>query len=285
MTLLAGASAAVITPPVGYPIHRVGTKAKDIDDDLMTRCLVLVNNHSRVAIIALDLNRVDDALSRAITTRTSSATGIPTNDIFVTCTGNATSPILSDSDSTSGIVKRYSDYLPDVVAGNAVRALSKLEPAAIASTTVRIPNVCSFQRHDGSVQDDDRLTTSHLMATQNSEERIMAALVSSPCPAVVRAPTDRWTADYPGALCWMLQQSGIETPIFIQGNSVGIVPFDWYDGNPNPSHQGRNADDANSLALIIATQVAQAIPTLVPRRNVEPRECVQPFLTSALSAR
>ena len=262
-------------------MHPSGTEAQDIDDDLMTRCIVLADDHSRVAIVSLDLNRVDDTLRSTVIERTSVATGIHTEEIFITCTGNATSPILTDSVSTSGIVKRYSDYLPDVVAGNAVRAMSKLEPAAIASTTVHIPNVCSFQRLDGVFNDDDRLATSHLIAIQNGEERIVAVVMSCPCPAVVRAPTDRWTADYPGALCWMLQQSGIETPIFVQGNSEGIVPFDWYDGNPNPSHQDRSADDANALALIIATQVAQAIPTLVPRRNVEPRECLQTFLTSA----
>ena len=285
MNLRAGASAAVITPPVGYPILPSGTKSTDIDDDLMTRCLVLSDNHSTVAIVALDIIRVDDTLHRIVAARTSAATGIPASDVFVVSTGNATSPMLSVSDSTYGPVERYSEYLPDIVAGNAVRALSTLEPAAIASTTVQIPNICSFERTDGGVQDDERLTRSHLMAIQNSEERIVAAVVSCPCPAVVRTPTDRWTADFPGALCWMLQQSGIETPIFVQGNSEGIVPFDWYYGNPNPSHPNHSAEDANALALIVATQVAQKIPTMVPRRNVEPREFVETFLSGLLSAR
>ena len=262
-----------------------GAKATDIDDDLMTRCLVLADEYSTVALVALDINRVDDTLHCIVTARTSAATGIPASDIVVVSSGNATSPVLSESDSTYGRVKRYTEYLPDIIAGNAVRALSTIEPVAIASTTVQTPNICSFERPDGAVLDDESLTTSRLMAIQNGEERIVAVVVSCPCPAVVRAPSKRWTADYPGALCWMLQQSGIETPIFVQGNSVGIVPFDWYDGNPNPSHPNHTAEDANALALIIATQVAQKIPTMVPRRNVEPREFVNTFLNGVLSAR
>ena len=285
MNLRAGASAAVITPPVGYPILPSGAESTDVDDDLMTRCLVLSDENSTVAVVSLDINQVDDTFRSIVAERTSAATGIPANDIIVACIGNATSPVLSVSDSTYGRVKRYSEYLPDIVAGNAARALSTLEPAAIASDTVHIPNICSFERTDCAVHEDERLTTSHLMAVQNGEEKIIAAVVSCPCPAIVRAPTDRWTADYPGALSWMLQQSGIETPIFVQGNAEGIVPFDWYEGNPNPSHPNHAAEDANALALIVATQVARKIPTMVPRRNVDPREFVETFLDGALSAR
>ena len=268
-----------------YPILPSGTEAEDIDDDLMTRCLILSAEDSVVALIALDVHHIGANVGRAITDRASNTTGLPTDSIYVVATGNATSPVLEEPSATRGIIKRYTDFLPDIVGGNAARAVARLEPAAVASITVQTPNICNFRDQKDIKENTNRLTTSHLMAVQNSNADIIAAVVSTPCPACVRAPTNRWTADYPGALCWMLQQFGIETPIFVQGNCDGIVPFDWYEGNPNPSHQDHSVEDANALALIIATQIAQAIPMMEPRRNVEPREFVASFLGDILSAR
>ena len=257
----------------------------DIDDDLMTRCLILADDNSQIAIVALDINLISNTLRQAITERTSAVTDIPVESIRVAPTGNATSPVLSNGNTESDPVARYTDFLPDIVAGNVLRANSKLEPTAAGYATVNVPNICCYENPKLAYQGSDRLDTTHLLAVQNSEGQILSLVVSSPCPAIVRAPSQHWTADYPGALCWMLEQSNIETPIFVQGDTDGIAPFDWYRGNPEPSHQDRSADDANALALIIATQLAQAIPRITPRRNVAPADLIAPFSQLALSAR
>ena len=74
-------------------------------------------------------------------------------------------------------------------------------------------------------------------------------------------------------------------PMFVRGDSRGIMPFDWYDGNSSPSHPDHSADDANALALIIATQIAQALSRIIPRRNIGATELIAPFIETRLNAR
>lgn len=285
MTLRAGTSAAAITPPVGYPIAGTNESSTGIDDDLMTRCLVLSNSGSTLTLITLDIDIVPEQLGHEIRERTSRATGIAEDSILVTATGNATAPVLDDGEHSDQIVRRYADYLPDLVAGNALMAASRTQEAAAGYTTLRIPNISCYRNPHSDKQDMAKLEATKLLAIQNGDESVIATVISNPCPAVVREPSRSWTADYPGALCWILEQSGIDAPIFVKGDSDGIMPFDWYDGNPNPSHPDHSADDANALALIIATQIAQALPRITPRRNISPTELLAPFAGTQLNAR
>lgn len=285
MTLRAGTSASAITPPVGYPIAGSGNPATEIDDDLMTRCLILSNGGTQMALITLDFDCLPEQVAREITDRTSHATGISRNFILVATTGNSTAPALDSAGVTEQVVQRYTAYLPDIVAGNALMATSTTQEVAAGYTTLRIPNISCYRQLQTENRDIEQLETTKLLAIQDRDENVIAAVVSNPCPAIIRNPSPSWTADYPGALCWILEQSGIDAPMFVKGDTEGIMPFDWYDGNPSPSHPDHSADDANALALIIATQVAQALPRITPRRNIAPAELLAPFARAQLSAK
>ena len=243
----------------------------------MTRCMLLSTDAKTQVLITLDINTIPKRLAQEITDRASYAIGIQGESIQVAATGNATAPALDPSAWSNPAVQRYTDFLPDIVAGNALMAASKIKDAAAGYTTLRIPNISCYRDPDPRATNLVRLETTKLLAIQDSNDIIIATVISNPCPAIVRKPSRRWTADYPGALCWMLQQSGIEAPIFVKGDSSGIMPFDWFVGNPNPSHPDHSADDANALALIIATQVAQALPSIIPKRNIRPSELLAPF--------
>ena len=285
MTLRAGTSAAAITPPVGYPIAADDEPAKGIDDDLMTRCLILADDQASLALIALDIDTVPERLGQEVKARTSQITGIPSDDIVVMSTGNSTTPALAAKAAAKPAVQRYTDFLPDIVAGNVLMAASEMRNAAAGYTTLRIPNISCYRDRSIESPDMEQLETTKLLAIQDSNEHILATVISNPCPAAVRSPSHRWTADYPGALCWMLQQSGVDMPMFVGGDSHGIMPFDWYDGNPNPSHPDHSADDANALALIVATQIAQALSRIIPRRNVGSTGLIAPFIETRLNAK
>lgn len=251
----------------------------------MTRCLVLDDGGSTLTLITLDIDTVPERLGHEIRERTSRATGIAADSILVAATGNATAPVLSGSEYSEPIVRRYTDYLPDLVAGNALMAASETQEVAAGYTTLRIPNISCYRDPHSVKQETAKLETTKLLAVQNGDEDVVSAVISNPCPAVVREPSLSWTADYPGALCWILEQSGIDAPMFVKGDSEGIMPFDWYDGNPNPSHPDHSADDANALALILATQIAQALPRITPRRNISPTELLTPFAGAQINAR
>ncbi len=243
----------------------------------MTRCMLLSTDAKTQVLITLDINTIPKRLAQEIIDRASYAIGIQAESIQVAATGNATSPALDPSAWSIPAVQRYTNFLPDIVAGNALMAASKMKDVAAGYTTLRIPNISCYRDPDPRAANLVRLETTKLLAIQDSNNDIIATVISNPCPAIVRKPSRRWTSDYPGALCWMLQQSGIEAPIFVKGDSSGIMPFDWFDGNPNPSHPDHSADDANALALIIATQVAQALPRIIPKRNIRPSELLAPF--------
>ena len=251
----------------------------------MTRCLILADDQAFLALIALDIDTVPERLGQEVEARTSQITGIPSDDIVVMSTGNSTTPALAAKAAANPAVQRYTDFLPDIVAGNILMAASEMRNAAAGYTTLRIPNISCYRDRNIESPDMEQLETTKLLAIQDSDERILATVISNPCPAVVRSPSHRWTADYPGALCWMLQQSGIDMPMFVRGDSHGIMPFDWYDGNPNPSHPDHSADDANALALIIATQIAQALSRIIPRRNIGATELIAPFIETRLNAK
>ena len=275
---MSGASAATITPPVGYPIQPDGRQATGIDDDLMTRCLVLQREDSVAVLITLDLLEVTSAVTEAIVERTANATGLPADVVFVAATGNATSPVIAIGQADIGLVTRYSDYLPDIVAGNVLSALSNIEPAAADTTSALIPNISCIEDPDASSTAFPTLDRAKVLYVQAADSRVIGCVVETDIQAIVRAGCKRWTADFPGALCWQLQQLGVEAPIYMKGDIDGIAPFDWYRGNTNPSHAEHTADDANQLGLILATQVSMAYhQSFSPRRNVDPCDLISQF--------
>ena len=149
------------------------------------------------------------------------------------------------------------------------QAAQSLEPAAVGTVTVSLPNLSCFS----TPLDDETLETEreslHLTAIQTADDRTACLLYNFACPATIIGNTTAWTADYPGIASTALEQSGADAAIFIQGASADIRPFDWSDGNSNITHPDRHWSDAQAFAILLATQIIRAASNVITRRNAQ----------------
>ena len=271
--LHAGTARAGITPPIGFTISGPefgDRRSLGIDDDLFARCIVLESYGDTVAIVSLDVYAISDWLANRLKTAIADATKIPETNIIVLATCNGTSPPLwIDSGDFSSQYRNYLNYLPDVVAGAALEAKIALEPAAIGTTSTNLPNLSTFAQPNQSEDLETERETLQLTVIQNAENQIACLLYNFACPAIIVGDTRSWNADYPGVASATLEDAGIGNAIFVQGASADVVPFDWWDGNENPSHPNRSFADAQALGILLATQVVRSAPNTVTRRNAE----------------
>ena len=127
----AGTGKVVITPPIGFVIdgpEHAECVSTGIADDLLVRVIVLESQGSRVALISLDFWGIAASIVDAIKLAVSVSTAIDENSIWLTNTGNGTSPPLWRNEPQ---YVHYIAYLPELVTGAAMAALDSMEPASM----------------------------------------------------------------------------------------------------------------------------------------------------------
>ena len=261
----AGVGKVVITPPVGFVIggpehpERVST---GIADDLLARVIVLESQGNRIALISLDVwglaKPVLDSIKLAITV----STHIPEDSIWLTVTGNGTTPPLWRDEP---LYANYTAYLPEQVNGAVQAALRSMEPASMGSGGILLPEVSTFIDGPGLPGNPALF----VVAINRADGTGIARLMNFACPATITGPSTMWTADYPGYACWALEQNGGGLSLFSQAPSHDIRPFDWWIQNTDPTHSARNPKDVHAFGLLLATQADNAAAETVQRRNVE----------------
>ncbi|GEM_PF-6507998 len=140
----AGVGRAVITPPVGFVIDGPEHGAREstgVLDDLLARVIVLESNGTRVILVSLDVWGLSTGISGSIKTAAGAASGGDANSVWLTTTGNASSPPLWRDDPQYA---RYAAYLPEQIAGAARMAVGSLEPASMGSKGTLLPDVSTF---------------------------------------------------------------------------------------------------------------------------------------------
>ena len=260
----AGAGRVVITPPVGLaidgPEHGL-RKSTGVTDDLLAKVAVLESATTRVAFVSLDVWGVSEWLADSIKDVTAAAAGIEKDYVWLTVTGNGTSPPLWRDEAEYA---NYSAFLPQQIAGATRVAIAALEPASMGSTGTLLPDVSTFVAGPGRPGN----AALFVLAIDRADGSGVARLVNYACPATITGPTTNWTADYPGYAAWALEQNGGGLALFTQAPSYDIRPFDWWDGNAAPTHAGRQPEDVQAMGLLLATQAANGAAETTQRRNV-----------------
>jgi len=261
----AGAGRAVITPPVGFaidgPEHGL-RKSTGILDDLLARVIVLESKGVRVVLVSLDVWGVSPRLSHSIKTAAGVAASVDEESVWLTTTGNASSPPLWRDDPQYA---KYSAFLPEQVAGAVTVAVGSLEPASMGSTGTLLPDVSTFTEGPGRPGN----AALFVLAIDRADGSGIARLLNFACPASILGASDQWTADYPGYASWALEQNGGGLTLFSQAPSHDIRPYDWWDDNDDPSHADRAPQDVHAMGLLLATQAANGAADTTQRRNVE----------------
>src|SRR5262249_7151130 len=121
----AGAAAVVITPPLGVPMagYYSERRATTVHDDLFARALVLENQGTMTALVALDLGSTSRPFVEAARREIETSTGIPAAHVMISATHTHTGPILARSsrrsDAQGGQDERalaYIEKLPGLIA-------------------------------------------------------------------------------------------------------------------------------------------------------------------------
>lgn len=261
----AGTGRAVITPPVGFvidgPEHGV-RPSTGVTDDLLARVIVLESKGVRVVLISLDVWGLSTEIASNIRAAASEAAGTEPASVWLTSTGNATSPPLWRDDPAYA---NYSAYLPEQVAGAVRVAVGSLEPASMGSTGTLLPDVSTFTEGPGRPGN----AALFVLAIDRADGSGIARLINFACPASIASSDAYWTADYPGYASWAIEQNGGGLTLFAQAPSHDIRPYDWWDDNPEPSHPEREPQDVHAMGLLLATQAANGAAETTQRRNVE----------------
>jgi hypothetical protein len=261
----AGTGRVVITPPVGFvidgPEHGI-RESMGVTDDLLGRAIVLESAGTRVVLVNLDVWGISGELRDSIKSATAAAAGIETDYVWLTVTGNGTSPPLWRNDPQ---YESYAAFLPQQIAGATRVAVEALEPASMGSTGTLLPDVSTFIAGPGRPGN----AALFVLAIDGADGSGIARLVNFACPAIITGPTTSWTADYPGYASWALEQEGGGLTLFSQAPSHDIRPFDWWDGNAAPTHADREPQDVQAMGVLLATQAANAAAETTQRRNVE----------------
>ncbi len=266
-----GVAQSTITPPIGFTIS--GPEFEDrpalgINDELSARCVVFKSYGQTSALVSLDVGGISDSLRERLIAAISQRTDIPQSSVIITATANGNSPPLwRDEAHQPPEYANYVNYLPDVVAGAALEASLALEPAAVGTVSAILPNLSCFANPNQPEQLETERETFQLTVIQTSDDNIKCLIYNFACPATIVGNTQEWTADYPGVASSALEQAGVDNAIFIQGASADIRPFDWWDGNTNPSHAERTWSDAQAFGILLATQAIRAAPNAITRRN------------------
>ena len=144
-------------------------------------------------------------------------------------------------------------------------AVGSLEPASMGSTGTLLPDVSTFDEGPGRPGNQALF----VMAVNRANGSGIARLVNFACPATILGAGTLWTADYPGYASWAVEQNGGGLTLFSQAPSHDIRPYDWWDGNDDPSHAEREPRDVHAMGLLLATQAANGAADTTQRRNVE----------------
>ena len=262
---MAGSGKSIITPPVSFPIFSPEfktRKSKGILDDLLCRVLVMKIFDEKIIIISLDVWGIPELLLESIRNLISETTSTSCKNIFISSTGNATSPPLTNNEK---IYENYNNYLPEQILSATLLALDNLVPASIGSFATKLPNVSSFYEQE-NYPGNPALFVLEIIGKKNN---CIAKIYNFSCPAnIMGEQNSNWTADFPGFSSWALEQKYGGVCIFLPSPSLDIRPFNWWKANDNLSHSGRDSNDVQALGLLLATQVSNFSDEIFYKRNI-----------------
>jgi hypothetical protein len=226
--------------------------------------MVLEAEGRRVAICVLDTWGVSPALQKRIRESVATAAGAHAPLVWVTCSGNATSPPTWAGAPSAQQYANYLSYLPELCSGAAVQARESIGPAAIGANSAQLTDVTTGVSGPGA-EADTAVTIASISTAMGDS---VGQLFSFSCPAVVRGDDGRWTGDFPAYASWALEQAGGGTVAFARGSDADVRPYNWYRGNKSRTHLDRAAQDVQAIGLLLATQASSAARNIEYRRNV-----------------
>lgn len=160
-TLQAGFSRVNITPPLGTPLigyyNVVERLAGVIMDELEVNTLAVSDGNNTVVLLSADLLLIRNAATLEYRQCVADATGLPLDNIILSCTHTHSGPMTVKSDVNEHRIKggQYLDFLKARFCDGAKLAIADLKPAKMGWAVGHAPNVSFIRRYvmkNGSVR-------------------------------------------------------------------------------------------------------------------------------------
>jgi hypothetical protein len=163
-SLNVGVAKVDITPPVGYPVHKVTSEG--VLDPLEARAIVWSDGDRQAALVMADLFYIPLSLSEVVRKRASEKTGIPVSNICLAATHTHADPTcyteveeyaqwLDSGKPLSGDKYSYAEQLVERLVNSIAEAQANRKQATIKSGVVNTEGVAFNRRHlmkDGTVK-------------------------------------------------------------------------------------------------------------------------------------
>lgn len=237
--LLAGAARATINPPLGVRTmgfsSRVGY-VESVASDLSATTLVLANQQTSVAIVALDICLLPisraDVLRRAV----GAAIGAPAASVLVNFSHTHSAPAFPgwqpEPPEQTRLQEAYWDLLLAQTVESAAQAKARLAPARVAAgwgeSTIGInrrevgPDGLVFL---GEVPDGETDPAVGVIRVDNLDGQPIATLCSLGCHTVVVGPRDQAASpDFPGPARQVIEQTLGGLALFLQACGGDVMP-------------------------------------------------------------
>ncbi len=239
--LQAGAARRAINPPLG--IRTWGFSSREgmveaIESDLTVTSLVLRNNETKIAIIAVDLVSLSRGAVTELRERVGAALDIPLSQVMTNWSHTHSAPIAPDrlnneSPEQRGMQEAYQVMVIEKTVASAVAADKALQPARLASGWGE--SHIGVQRRElgpdglvflGEVPDGETDPAVGVIRIDDRSNKPIAILCSYGCHTVVVGPRSLVASpDFPGATRDVIEQALGGYALFLQACGGDIMPI------------------------------------------------------------
>ena len=253
-SVTAGAAVADITPGLGVPMGGYGARkgvAEDVHDPLFVRALVLDDGSTKLALAVCDLVGVTRPLVDAARALIETEVGIPAAHVVIAATHTHSGPgtvrigVGDDGSHFHAMTARK-------IAGAVRLANERLTPVELKIGTAEVSTISQNRRDpDGPIQ----TVATVLLAAPPGNGPATASLVNYACHStVLEADNLMFSADFPGAMCRVLEATLGGTAIYLQGAA----------GDINPVWMSHDFHEVERIGGILGTTAARTAHELRP---------------------
>lgn len=282
--LRAGVARSTITPPVGMTMAGYAARegaAKDRDSELLATALVLDDQQTRAAIIALDLVFLQEPLVTALRQAIGDRLGIPRSNVLLNFSHTHCGPTseglqYDDDEHQSELRQAYALRLRIEMPALAEMASHRMGPVRVGTGVgeARIGINRRELQDDGSVilGENPSGPVDHEVRVVRIDDlsgRPVAVIFSHGCHTVTMGPKClRWSSDYVGPARDLIEQNTGALSLFLQANAGDINPVAGIGPNED------NTNEKNRTGRILGAETLKVHSAIYTESVRGPRTLV-----------
>jgi hypothetical protein len=260
--LKAGAAMVDITPPTGYAMWGYAARhdlpSIGVLDPLRARALVLEVGKQRIALVGLDLGRAPTRQSTAtIRAQVKKEAGVA--HVFLVGSHTHHGPVI-EIDTWPTPKKSYVRQLEQKIAGVILAAAKQLQPARIGVGAEQT----NLNRNRHSKRADKPVNRELLvLRVQDFNGKPIAHAVNFAAHATMHsASVLKFSADYPGALCDLVEKETKVPCLFLQGAAGDLSP------DPGDNHGPVQFGQAIGRRVLALAKTTKCVKPAKPKLQV-----------------